>query len=193
VTICLPDETHLAMAARDDDVAAQLELFAPPDDGPVEPPGGMAQLGDVRRLLPARDDLRPLYLTGHGLTVGNSGEVLQVREYGKGKDRSAKLAQEVRIGEVSQVNLFGTVQLTPAAIQGLCWAEKPIAHFSFGGWFYGLTLGLGLRNVFLRRDRVARDVVASKIRNHPEVTGARRPANRSLNSQRLQASLFRGD
>jgi len=67
--------------------------------------------------------------------------------------------------------------LTAAALQGLCWAEKPIAHFSFGGWFYGLTQGLGLKNVFLRRDqfrcaddaafglRVARDLVASKIRN----------------------------
>ena len=48
-----------------------------------------------------------------------------------------------------------------------------------GGWFYGLTQGLGLKNVFLRRDqfragrrcrafclrRRARDLVASKIRN----------------------------
>src|SRR5436309_2219809 len=34
----------------------------------------------VRRLIPARDDLRPLYITGHGLVVGKTGEVLQIRK-----------------------------------------------------------------------------------------------------------------
>jgi CRISPR-associated protein Cas1 len=81
------------------------------------------------------------------------------------------------LNEISQLNLFGNVQLTPSAVRGLCVAEKPIAHFSFGGWFYGLTQGLGLKNVFLRRDqfrradqpwfclRIASRLVASKIRN----------------------------
>jgi CRISPR-associated protein Cas1 len=67
--------------------------------------------------------------------------------------------------------------LTAAAVQGLCWAERPVAHFSHGGWFYGLTQGIGLKNVFLRREqfrrsddpafclRMARSFVASKIRN----------------------------
>ena len=126
--------------------------------------------GAVRRLVPARDDLRPLYITGYRLSVGKSGEVLQIRD---GK----KLVQEARINEISQVNLFGNVSLSAAAVQGLCWAEKPVAHFSFGGWFYGLTQGLGLKNVFLRREqfrraddpafslRLARDIVVSKIRN----------------------------
>ncbi|MBX3025233.1 CRISPR-associated endonuclease Cas1 [bacterium] len=178
VTICLPDETRAAatLPAEPDD-AAQLALFATD-----EPPRAAAEadgdgLGEVRRLMPARDDLRPLYLTGHGLTVGKSGEVLQVREYGRAKGAPSKLIQEVRLNEISQINLFGNVQLTPAAVQGLCAAEKPVAYFSFGGWFYGLTQGLGLRNVFLRREqfrraddprfalRVARDLVASKIRN----------------------------
>jgi CRISPR-associated protein Cas1 len=95
---------------------------------------------------------------------------LQIRE-------KRKLVQEARIGEISQLNVFGNVTLTAPALQGLCWAEKPIAHFSFGGWFYGLTQGLGLKNVFLRRDqfrraddaafcfRVACDIVGTKIRN----------------------------
>jgi CRISPR-associated protein Cas1 len=81
------------------------------------------------------------------------------------------------VGEISQVNVFGNVQFTAAAVQGLCWAEKPIAHFSYGGWFYGLTQGLGLKNVFLRKQQftlaeepffclnVARELVAAKIRN----------------------------
>jgi CRISPR-associated protein Cas1 len=115
-------------------------------------------------------------VTGHGMTVGKTGEVLQVKEFARKGGRS-KVVQEVRVNEISQVNLFGNVQLTPSALQGLCRAEKPIAHFSFGGWFYGLTQGLGLKNVFLRREqfrraedpgfclRVARDIVATKIRN----------------------------
>ena len=104
------------------------------------------------------------------MTIGKKGEVLEIRS-------RAKPVQEVRVNEISQVNVFGNNQLTAAAVQGLCWAEKPIAHFSFGGWFYGLTQGLGLKNVFLRRDqferaaeprfciRVARQIVATKIRN----------------------------
>ncbi len=168
VGICLPDETARAMALVPVE-SEQLALFEAqdPDRHPLD---ANRDEVEVRRLVPARDDLRPLYVIGQGLTVGKSGDVLQVRE------RKA-LVQEARIGEISQVNLFGNVHLTAAALQGLCWAEKPVAHFSFGGWFYGLTQGLGLRNVFLRRDQfrraeevdfclhVSREVVATKIRN----------------------------
>ncbi len=161
----------------------------------------------LRRLVPARDDLRPLYVTGHGLIIGKSGEVLQIRE-------RKKPVQEVRIGEISQVNVFGNAQLTAAAVQGLCWAEKPIAHFSYGGWFYGLTQGLGLKNVFLRKQQfaladqplfclsVAREFVAAKIRNQrtllrrnhleppPIVSGQlKRYAEAALNAERLEELL----
>ncbi len=177
VTVCMPDETALSMLLPGEAAEPrQLPLFGEDSEEEAAPPVGGSFEGHVRRLVPARDDLRPLYVTGHGLTIGKTGEVLQVREYKRGK-RGSELVQEVRVGEISQVNLFGNVQLTPSALQGLCWSEKPIAHFSFGGWFYGLTQGLGLKNVFLRREqfrraedplfclRVARDIVASKIRN----------------------------
>lgn len=170
VPICLPDETSVSMwLPAEQSEAEQLTLFAAEEKAEHRPVSRIRP-GEVRRLLPARDDLRPLYVTGHGLTVGKSGEVLQIKERGK-------LVQEARIGEISQVNLFGNVQLTAAAVQGLCWAEKPIAHFTYGGWFHGLTQGLGLKNVFLRKDqfrraeepafclRFARDAIVSKIRN----------------------------
>lgn len=178
VGICLPDETAASMSlAAQQSVAVQLSLFG--DEGgepalPVDVPAGTN--GEVRRLVPARDDLRPLYVAGRDLSVGKTGEVLQIKQYGSGRQRS-KVIQEVRLNEISQVNVFGNVQLTASAVQGLCWAEKPVAHFSFGGWFYGLTQGLGLKNVFLRREqfrraentlfclRVGRDIVATKIRN----------------------------
>ena len=168
VGICLPDETALCESLPKFVPTPQLSLFDDGGDGAL--PASRSNGEPLRRLVPARDDLRPLYITGHGLIIGKSGEVLQIRE----RD---KRVQEVRIGEISQVNVFGNAQLTAAAVQGLCWAEKPIAHFSYGGWFYGLTQGLGLKNVFLRKQQfaladeplfclsVAREFVAAKIRN----------------------------
>lgn len=170
VGICLPDETAAAMSLPSEDSGAQLLLLPASLDGERRPLDGDPSEGSIRRLVPARDDLRPLYVIGQGLSVGKTGAVLQIRD-------KKTVVQEARINEISQVNLFGSIQVTAAAVQGLCWAEKPITHFSFGGWFYGLTQGLGLKNVFLRRDqfrraederfclRHARDLVASKIRN----------------------------
>ncbi len=167
VGICLPDETTLVEFLPEFTATPQLSLF----EGD-EPPNGVPPRPDdtMRRLVPARDDLRPLYVTGHGLIIGKSGDVLQIKE-------RQKPVQEVRVGEISQVNVFGNVQFSAAALQGLCWAEKPVAHFSYGGWFYGLTQGLGLKNVFLRKRQfalseepffclsVAREFVAAKVRN----------------------------
>ena len=166
VSICLPDETLAALTWRDHeaDAGRQLRLFE------AVPTQADMATDEIRRLVPARDDLRPLYMTGYNFQVGKSNDVLQVRE-------KRELVQEVRIREISQVSVFGNVSLTAGAIQALCEAERPVAHFSFGGWFYGLTQGLGLKNVFLRQEqfrraddetfclRVAREIVASKIRN----------------------------
>ena len=167
VSICLPDETvasaALEPAADDPEQFTLFESIAEPRVPDLDPES-------VRRLMPARDDLRPLYITGFGLSVGKSAERLQVKDKGQ-------LVQEARLNDISQVNLFGPVSISGAAIQALCYAEKPIAHFSMGGWFYGMTSGLGLRNVFLRRDQflkaederfclaVARELVSTKIRN----------------------------
>jgi CRISPR-associated protein Cas1 len=119
----------------------------------------------------ARDDKRALYLNSPGLRVGRKDETLTVKD----KDT---LIEEVRLNDVSHVALFGNIQLTTQAIQGLCDAEIPVTYFSGGGWFYGLTHGHGLKNVFLRieqfrlaRDeafalRLARSFVNGKIRNH---------------------------
>jgi CRISPR-associated protein Cas1 len=173
VGICLPDETRRAMGLEPVIPDAQLTLFEPPAACPGERPlveEGDGLAADVRRLVPARDDLRPLYVTGYALTVGKKDELLQVKDKGK-------LVQEVRMHEISQVNVFGAVTVTGPALQALCWAEKPVAHFTMGGWFAGLTSGLGLKNVFLRIAQVrrgddpafalglARDIVATKIRN----------------------------
>ena len=63
------------------------------------------------------------------------------------------MLQEVRMGEICQVNLMGNVQISTQAVQALCEAEVPICYFSMGGWFYGITTGLNQKNVFLRRSQ----------------------------------------
>ncbi|MGH9314773.1 MAG: CRISPR-associated endonuclease Cas4g/Cas1g [Vicinamibacterales bacterium] len=169
VGICLPDETTVALRTPwEEQEAEQLTLFS--ESRPALLPAFDRRIEDVRRLVPARDDERPLYVTGHGLGIGKSGDVLEVRD-------KKRVVQDVRLKDVSQINVFGNVSVTSAAVQGACTHERPIAYFSYGGWFYGLTQGLGLKNVFLRRDqfrraddpefclRVAREIVTSKIRN----------------------------
>lgn len=170
VGICLPDETRRAMGLETP-AETQPSLFASEAeqhyDRPLEQP---PEHPEIRRLVPMRDDLRPLYVTGFGLTVGKADDILQVRD-------KKQLIQEVRVHDISQVNVFGAVTVTGPALQSLCWAERPFAHFSSGGWFAGLTTGMGLKNVFLRIEQVrrsddpaftlsfAREVVATKIRN----------------------------
>lgn len=164
VGICLPDETN-ALRARalrfEDRRAVQLSLFEN---------NGESTAADVRQLVAARDDLRPLYLNSQGFRVGKSGTVIQV------KDGDA-LKQEIRLGEVSQINVFGNVQVSTQAIQSFCTSEVPVCYFTQGGWFYGITNGLNAQNVFLRQRQfissgheptalsIARQVVAGKIRN----------------------------
>jgi CRISPR-associated protein Cas1 len=167
VGICLPDETWSCRTVGVDNCKSPQRLLF--DTGLPATPGD--QNGhEPRRLVAARDDLRPLYLNAQGLYVGKSGNVLKVKE----KD---KVVQEVRIGETCQVNLFGNIQLSTQAIQALCENEVPIAYFSMGGWFYGITQGIGVRNIYLRREqfrwaeddtfrlRLARMLVSGKIRN----------------------------
>lgn len=159
--ICLPDETH--RLRREGGPVEQMSLFG--DEAVPKPIGG-----EVRRLMTARDELRPVYLNTQGLRVGKSGEVLQIKE-------KEILRQEIRMGEICQLNLMGNVQITTQALQSLCEAEIPISYFSQGGWFYGITTGLNTKNVFLRKAqyrladeewfarRLAQRLVAGKIRN----------------------------
>lgn len=171
VGICLPDETRQLIASPCDARALVQKTLFDIGQPPTATANGLSAAdGNIRRLVPARDDLRPLYLNTQGLYVGKSGKVLKVKE-------KAKVVQEVRIGEICQLNLMGNIQLSTQAIQTLCEAEVPIAYFSMGGWFYGITEGLGIKNIFLRREqfrladasgfclRVARALVAGKLRN----------------------------
>ena len=168
--VCLPDETRmLAQTHAAVDLSVQEKTDTPATESledskrvPGEPP---------RRLIAARDDTRPLYLNTQGYRVGCKDEVLTVKE----KDRGI---EEVRMRDLSHVALFGNIQISTQAIQSLCELEIPVTYFSMGGWFYGITRGHALKNVFLRMEQfrlardqttclsLARQFVHGKIRNH---------------------------
>jgi len=166
--VCLPDETRM-LAQTTIDVSMREKTGVPT----IEPPEDSRRLtGEPpRRLIAARDDTRALYLNTPGYRVGCKDEVLVVKE----KDR---VIEEVRMRDVSHVALFGNIQISTQAIQSLCEQEIPVTYFSMGGWFYGITRGHSLKNVFLRieqfrlaRDEMmclslARQFVHGKIRNH---------------------------
>ncbi|MBA3916672.1 MAG: CRISPR-associated protein Cas4, partial [Acidobacteriales bacterium] len=108
-TICLPDETN-RLTGIDLGAAAQLGLFDDAGDTPVrKPPASEGVQKPIRQLMTPRDDLKPLYLNTQGFRVGKSGEVLQVKD-------KEKTVQEVRIGEVCQVNLLGNIQISTQAV-----------------------------------------------------------------------------
>ncbi len=154
VGICLPDEINL------------LRL---PDHARPESEAD-ADLREPRRLLPARDDALPLYVQSGGTRVGKSGDelIVQPREGAR---------QAVRLGQTSQVALFGQVQMSTQALQAALGRGIPITYFTFGGWFYGMTTGLSHKNVELRRLQfrvadnpgqsldLAKQFVAAKILN----------------------------
>jgi CRISPR-associated protein Cas1 len=162
--ICLPDETRMLGASTPAVSSTDLGVEAP------RPPTDSEDLAP-RRLIAARDDRRALYLNTQGLRVGCSGEVVQVKE-------QDKVIEEVRMRDVAHVALFGNIQISTQALQSFCELETPITYFSMGGWFYGITRGHDLKNVFLRIEqfRLAQDagarlaiskkLVHGKIRNH---------------------------
>lgn len=123
VGICLPDEVHYLT------------------DGPVDEDG-------PRRLMPARDDALPVYVSTQGVSVGKSGDRLEIKERGK-------VVQEVRLLDVSQLCLFGNVQVTNQAQKELIDRGVPVCYFTHGGWFYGMATGANHKNVELRRAQYA--------------------------------------
>lgn len=188
VTICLPDETRLLHDAPDhpDDEELPPDQSAFPFDrefgsvverplraAPDSPSSFAAALprGKApRRLIAARDDKRPLYIATPGVAVGKKSGLVQVKEKGE-------LAAEVRISDLSHLAVFGSATVSTALLQELCEKDIPVSYFSSGGFFYGLTRGQSLKNVFtriaqfdaaadpLRALALARAMVHGKIRN----------------------------
>lgn len=141
-------------------------------DAPADPP---------RLLLPRNDDALPLHVQQQGARVRKDGEVLRIVD-------GDEVLAEARLAEVSQLVVFGGVQVTTPVIHELCHRGISICYLSHGGWFYGITHGAWHKNVDLRRHQyaaasdpmrcldLARRFVRAKIlncrtvvrRNHPD-------------------------
>ena len=190
VTVCLPDETRLLHEAPthpdDEDLPPAQETFEferefgavkelPGAYGANAASGSSAHAAtparrQPRRLIAARDDTRALYIATAGVSVGRKSELVQVREKGE-------VVAEVRISDLSHVAIFGAGTVSTALIQTLCEKDIPVSYFSSGGFFFGLTRGQSLKNVFTRIEqfrvaadgveslRLARLIVHGKIRN----------------------------
>lgn len=188
VSICLPDETRLLTeppAYPEDEDLPLREQGAFPFDRDFPAPrhpaisisqefalknGRLPTIRPARRLIAASDDKRPLYLNTPGLFVGRSSEILQVKDK---KETTLK----VRINDLHHVALFGSIGISTPTVQMLCQKDIPITYFSMGGWFYGMTRGHSLKNVFTRIEQfrqaddpglclhLARNFVHGKIRN----------------------------
>jgi CRISP-associated protein Cas1 len=156
--ICLPDEVNLLREMEAEDKPKRNAESEPTDE-------------KVRMLLPAQDDQIPLYVVGQGKTVRKRGERLEVWSYEEGK------ISEARIREISKVCLYGGVEITTPAMVELMQRGVPVLHFSHGGWFEGICLGMSHKNVELRirqfqwagdEERslsIARKIVSGKIEN----------------------------
>lgn len=151
--ICLPDEVNLLK---------EMEARGGNEKGLV---------GRIRKLLPARDDALPVYVIGHGHTVRKKGDLLEIWSKDDGK------VKEARLREISQVNLYGGVDISTPAVVDLMQRGIPVLHFTRGGWFQGISIGHTHKNVELRMkqfewamDRkrslsIARCLVSGKIKN----------------------------
>src|SRR6266545_171112 len=157
VGICLPDEVNLL---RTTEVQPSLPGFESAGET-EQPPRGLAV---------ARDDKLALYVQGQGHSVGLKGDVLEIRN-------RKEVVNTVRLREVSQVSLFGAVQLSAQALRELAARDVTILHLSYGGWLAAITTPPPHKNIELRRRQfqsaansriclyLARAFVSGKIRN----------------------------
>lgn len=120
-----------------------------------------------RRILPRDPDTRPLYVTEPGGYVTSRGGQIVVT-------KNKQVLADVRLIDISQVCVFGNVQVTTQALRKLWEAGAPVLWLSSGGWLNGWSQGELNNHVHLRLQQlrahiagagIARQVVAGKIRN----------------------------
>jgi CRISPR-associated protein Cas1 len=124
--VCMPDEVIFLQQMKSEKM--------PHSDGDEK----------IRMLQAARDDAIPIYVVGQGKTVRKRGEKLEIWAHDQGK------INEARIREVSQLCLYGGVEVTTPAMVELMNRGIPVLHFSHGGWFLGMCQGMSHKNVLLR-------------------------------------------
>lgn len=178
----LTEQTRTAIS-RFRDAAVKEEIPPPLENSPKCPRCSLvgiclpdevrfltSPLVEPRPILPASEKGLPLYVQSPRAYVRKDGERLIIEVE---KERVA----EARIGEVSQLVLFGNATLTTAGLHECLRREIPVTWLSYGGWFLGHTVGTGHHNVETRTAQyrssfdekvclsLARRWVAAKVAN----------------------------
>lgn len=147
--ICLPDET--------------LHLLGSVEEEGETPP-------KIRDIVPRRDDLATVYVTGHGTRVGKSGfEVTIVQPDG---DKTTLPMKDVR-----HISLFGNVQISTQLIHECLEQGISVSYLTAAGRLLGMAHPINTKNVLVRqaqfrrfddeqtRLRLAQAIVRAKILN----------------------------
>jgi CRISP-associated protein Cas1 len=116
------------------------------------------------------DESLPVVVQAPFAYVKKSGDTLEI-------ELEQKLLSSVRIQEISQLVLMGNVSISTPALHELMTRAIPVTWCTYGGWFYGHTIGHGHKNVELRTAQyrasfderaclsIARGLVVAKISN----------------------------
>ena len=121
-----------------------------------------------RRLVPRDLQSRPLYVTEQGAWIKKKGGRIEIKV-------GDEIAKSLRLIDVSQVCLFGNVQISSQAVREFLSRDIPVCWFNYGGMFIGMATGLSSKHVELRRRqvvnayqgnvRIAAAIVGAKIAN----------------------------
>lgn len=140
--ICLPDETNVLKGST----------------------------SQVRSLNVTKDNKKPVYVTGWGISVHKKGDRLVIK-------KNDEELQSVPLRQVSQLSIYGDAHVSSSILKNLIGMDVPVCYFSFGGWFYGLSHGVMSKNVDLRIHQyqtafdpekslaISRNMIAGKIKN----------------------------
>lgn len=147
VGICLPDETNLLSGNVD-----------------------KINKDQIRRMYPMRKDAAPLYVQEQGSKVLKSGDCIHVKT-------KNDILNKIRLLDISELTIFGNIQITTQALRELCSRNIPICYMTYAGWFTGMTVGSSHKNIELRINqhkkygdknasiKIAREIVFGKIKN----------------------------
>jgi len=125
---------------------------------------------EPRPLAVMRDEAMPVYVQAYKAKVAKKAEELEI-------SIDDEKVQTVRLLDTSQVVVMGNVYITTPCLQDLMKRDIPVSWHSFGGWFFGHTVGTGHKNVELRTAQyrasfddktclaIARNLVRAKIQN----------------------------
>lgn len=124
------------------------------------------QAANKKRVLPRNPDERPLYVTELGAYVSSrSGRIVVTKD---GEELAG-----LRLLDISQLCVFGGVQISTQAITRILSTGAPVLWMSYGGWLNGWAQGSPSKHAQLLRrqvlsldgEAIARQIIAGKIRN----------------------------